>query len=86
MDSSSELVPLSLKSGVRRLATFHDAILWHGLLVIGSESAYLINICTEAVFRHRLGSYFGHAYAHEEVLLIASGERLLQRSEIEFSS
>lgn len=58
---------------------FHDARLWHGLLVIGwGDCAYLIDIGTGAVIRHRLGSYFGHAYAHEEYLLVASGERLLR--------
>jgi hypothetical protein len=56
---------------------FRDAVIWHDSLVIGwGNCAYLINVNSGAVTKHSLGIYFGHIYAEETYLLIASGERL----------
>ncbi|MHB0959630.1 MAG: hypothetical protein ACYC0X_29455 [Pirellulaceae bacterium] len=57
--------------------TFHDAVIWHGFLVVGwGDCAYLIDISSGAVTKHALGNYFGHVYANNEYLLVASGDRL----------
>ena len=56
---------------------FSDAVIWHDYLVIGwGHCAYLINVDSGAVTKHSLGMYFGHIYAEENYLLIASGEQL----------
>ncbi len=56
---------------------FHDALIWHGLLIIGwGDCAYLIDIDSGSVTKHELGSYFGHVYASDPYLLIASADRL----------
>ena len=57
--------------------TFQDALIWHGFLVIGwGDCAYLIDIDSGSVTKHALGNYFGHVYANDTYLLIASGDRL----------
>lgn len=56
---------------------FSDAIRWHDFLVVGwGDCAYLIDIDSGTIVKHKLGIYFGHLYPHAEYLLIASGERL----------
>ncbi len=56
---------------------FSDAIRWNDFLVVGwGDCAYLIDIDSGAIVKHKLGIYFGHLYPYPEYLLIASGERL----------
>ena len=56
---------------------FQDALVWHGFLVIGwGEHAYLLDVKSRSIVKHPLGSSFGHLYADERYLLIASAERL----------
>ena len=57
--------------------TFREAIVWHGWLVVGwGDCAYLVDLASRHVVKHSLGFYFGHVYAYDEFLLIASGDRL----------
>ena len=59
--------------------TLTDAIIWQGLLVVGwGHRLYLVDLKTHKVQGHRLGSYFGHLYTHENVLLVASAEQLFR--------
>lgn len=58
-------------------SAFSDAVTWHDFLVIGwGHGAYLIHVGSGAVTKHSLGGYFGHIYADENYLLIASDERV----------
>jgi hypothetical protein len=69
---------------------FNDAIRWNDFLVVGwGDCAYLIEIDSGAIVKHKLGIYFGHLYPLPEYLLIASGERLWcinRRGSIEWMS
>ncbi|MDX1927833.1 MAG: hypothetical protein SFV81_15020 [Pirellulaceae bacterium] len=57
---------------------FQDAILWHGFLVVGwGHCVYLIDVDFGVIIKHQLGSYFGHLYAQQEYLLVASSEQLV---------
>lgn len=56
---------------------FNDAILWRNYFVIGwGHHVYLIHLESRAIIEHEFGSYFGHLYAFNDYLLVASADRL----------
>lgn len=78
-DGEKPLLRVDAYSSSEQSFAFFDAIIWHEFLVIGwGDSVYLTNIESGSVTEHILNSYFGHLYAHDEFLLVASCERLFR--------
>jgi hypothetical protein len=58
---------------------FEEVRLWSGFVVVGwGHRVYLVELLTRAVSAIELSSYFGHLYAAEQWLLVASAERLFR--------
>lgn len=56
---------------------FKEAVIWLQFLVVGwGGFVYLIDLGSRAITKHALSNYFGHIYANDEYLLVASAERL----------
>jgi hypothetical protein len=56
---------------------FKEVIVWQNLVVIGiGDEVYFVNVETGKFQTLRLGNYFGHLYTHNDLLLIASADRL----------
>ena len=64
--------------------TFQDALVWHDRVFVGfGHKVYVIDPQKRSGFEIFLGSgcgYFGHFYAGQDYLLVASGESLLRLS------
>jgi hypothetical protein len=71
-------------------SAFCDTTIWKGLVVIGlDDKVHFVDVETRLANTVDLDSYFGHLYATDRFLLVASGERLFrfdERAELQWIS
>jgi hypothetical protein len=77
MDNEAPVLRVDAYRSFDECYAFQDAITWLGFLVVGwGDCAFLIDVASRDVAKYALGAYFGHVYAVDESLLVASADRL----------